>query len=190
MSFGQFLSILAARKWVAISVLGVTVLLALALSFLLPAEYTAEASVVADFKPDPVASILAPGLASPAFMATQVDIIQSERVARRVVRNLKLAENPQVRQQWQEDMAGEGDIETWLVALFQKKMDVRPSRESSVITVTYKAPDPNFAAALANAFVQAYLETSLELRVNPAKQYTNFFDVRAKEARDVLEAAQ
>jgi chain length determinant protein EpsF len=43
---------------------------------------------------------------------------------------------------------------------------------------------------LANAFVQAYLQTTLELRVDPARQYSSFFDNRAKEAREALEKAQ
>jgi len=73
---------------------------------------------------------------------------------------------------------------------FQKSLDVKPSRESNVISVSYKAPDPRFATGLANAFVQAYLDTTLELRVDPAKQYSNFFDTRSKEARAALEAAQ
>ncbi len=38
--------------------------------------------------------------------------------------------------------------------------------------------------------LQAYIATSLELRVDPAKQYTAFFDSRVKEARDTLEKAQ
>jgi polysaccharide biosynthesis transport protein len=69
-------------------------------------------------------------------------------------------------------------------------MTFTPSPQSSVLTVAYQAAEPNFAAALANAFVQAYLETNLELRVDPAKQYSNVFDTRSKEARERLEAAQ
>jgi succinoglycan biosynthesis transport protein ExoP len=67
---------------------------------------------------------------------------------------------------------------------------VVPARESSVIALSYRAPDPRFAAALANAFVQAYIDTALELRTDPARQYAAFFDTRSKEARDVLEKAQ
>jgi polysaccharide biosynthesis transport protein len=159
-------------------------------SLVLPKKYSATATVVVDMKPDPVSAMMYGGMASPAFMATQVDVIMSDRVAQRVVRNLKLADNPQVREQWREATGGKGSIETWLAESFQKNMDVKPSRESSVISVSYKAPDPQFAAALANAFVQAYLETSLELRVDPAKQYSSFFDTRAKDARETLERAQ
>ncbi len=190
MTFGQFLAILRARFWSALLVFAVTVGTTVGVSLLLPKKYTATATVVMDLKPDPVTAAMYGGMASPAMMATQVDVLQSDRVAQRVVRNLKLTENPQVRAQWMEDAEGKGSIEQWLGQTFQKSMDVKPSRESSVIAVSYKAADPNFAAALANAFVQAYLDTTLELRVDPAKQYSSFFDTRAKEARETLEHAQ
>ena len=190
MTFGQFLSIFRARWWVAVLVLAITVLATLVVNLMLPKQYKATASVVVDFKPDPVSAVMFGGMASPAFMATQVDIIQSDRVAQRVVRNLKLNENAPIRKQWQDETGGAGSIETWLGTLFQRQMEVVPSRESSVISVSYRAPDPRFAAALANAFVQAYIDTALELRVDPARQYSTFFDKRSKEARDALEAAQ
>ncbi len=190
MTLGQVLAVLRARWKIALLMFVLTVGVTLAVSLLLPKQYTATASVVIDVKPDPVSAMMYAGLASPAFMATQVDIIQSDRVANRVVRNLKLAESPQVRQQWLDETGGDGNIEVWLADSFSKKLDVRPSRESNVISVSYTAPDPRFAAGLANAFVQAYIETSLELRVDPAKQYSTFFDKRGKEAREALETAQ
>ena len=190
MTFGQFLSILKARWWLVLLVIGVVVGTTLGINLLLPKQYKASASVVLDFKPDPISMALYGGAGSPAMMATQVDIIRSDRVAQRVVRNLKLNENPQIRQQWQDDTNGEGSIESWLATVFQRNMDVEPSRESSVISVSYKAADPRFAAGLANAFVQAYIDTALELRVDPARQYSAFFDTRSKEAREALEKAQ
>jgi succinoglycan biosynthesis transport protein ExoP len=189
MNLTQFLSILKARWWVALLLLVLTVGTTLGVSLMLPRQYSATATVVIDVKPDPIAGQFA-GMLSPSYIATQVDIIKSDRVARRVVRNLQLAENPQVRADWLETTGGTGDIEAWIAGRFSANMDVRPSRESNVISVSYRAPDPGFAAALANAFVRAYIDTALELRVDPAKQYSTFFDQRAKEARDALEKAQ
>jgi chain length determinant protein EpsF len=190
MTIAQLLSILRARWRVAVGVLLTVVVLVVGVSLLLPKQYTAVASVVVDSKPDPISALISQGAMTPAFMATQVDIIKSDRVALRVVRSLRLAENAQIREQWRSDTGGEGSIETWLSENFQRSMDVKPSRESSVIEVSYKAPDPRFAAGLANAFVQAYIETTLELKVDPAKQYASFFVTRSKDARDVLEKAQ
>lgn len=189
MNLTQFLSILKARWWVALLLLLLTVGTTLGISLILPRQYTATASVVIDIKPDPIAGQFA-GMLAPSYIATQVDVIQSDRVARRVVRNLKLADNPQVRSDWLEATGGQSDIEVWIAGRFSPNLDVRPSRESNVISVSYRAPDPGFAAALANAFVQAYIDTALELKVDPAKQYSNFFDLRAKEAREALERAQ
>jgi polysaccharide biosynthesis transport protein len=191
MNFVQFLAILRARYKVALGVFASIVVLALVLSLVWPKSYTASASVVIDStKPDPLAAVLYPGGVNPSLVATQIDVIQSDRVAFKVVRNLKLTENPQFREQWQSATNGEGSIEQWLGTVFQKALDVKPSRESNVITVTYKAADPKVAATLANAFVQSYLETNIEMRVEPARLYSTFFDQRAKEARDVLEKAQ
>ena len=190
MSFGQFLSILRARWWVVALVLGLSLGATIAVSLILPKQYTATASVVVDFKPDPISAAVFGGMPSPAVMATQVDIITSERVALRVARTLRLAENPAIRQQWQDETGGEGTVEQWLTGLFAKSLDVQPSRESSVIRVGYKAPDPRFSAGMANAFVQAYIDTALELRVNPARQYSGFFDQQVKDLREGLEKAQ
>lgn len=190
MTITQFFAILRARWKVCVAILAAALVAVLGISLILTKQYTAVASVVLDIKPDPLSAMVYPGMTSPGVVATQLDIIQSDRVAFKVVRNLRLAENPTIRQQWQEQTDGAGTIEQWLSASFQKAMDVKPARESNVINISYQAPDPRFAAALANAFVQAYMETNVELRVDPAKQYTAFFDSRVKEARDALEKAQ
>jgi len=190
MTLTQFFSILRARWLTALIILAAVVAVTAIASLAWPKRYTATASVVIDIKPDPVSAVMYAGMTSPAFMATQVDIIQSDRVAQRVVRELKLNTNPQVRQQWLDETGGEGSVEQWLGDTFQQNMEVKPSRESNVISISYKAPDPRFAAGLANAFVKSYIDTSLELKVDPAKQFSTFFDNRLKAARDTLEQAQ
>ena len=190
MTFGQFLSILRARKWVALLVFALVVASTVAISMLLPKKYTGVASIVVDVKPDPVAAMAYPSMAMPGFMATQVDIMTSDRVTLRVIRDLKLLDSPNLRQQWQEEAEGKGTIEQWLIDALQKQLDIKPSRESNVIQVVYKSPDPRFAAGLANAYAQAYIATTLELRVDPAKQFTSFFNAQSKDAREALERAQ
>ena len=190
MTFGQFLSILRARKWAALLVFALVVATTVAVSLLLPKQYDAAASVVIDIKPDPVSAMAFPTMAMPSFMATQVDILTSDRVALKVIRDLKLLDSPQIREQWQTDGEGKGTIEQWLVEVLKKNLDIKPSRESNVIQVTYRAPDPRFAAGLANAYANAYIATTLELRVDPAKQFSSFFVAQSKDAREALERVQ
>lgn len=190
MTFAQFLSILRARKWAALLVFALVVVTTVAVSLLLPKKYTGAASVVIDIKPDPVSATMFPGLSTPGFMATQADILLSERVALRVIRDLKLTENPAIREQWQSESTGEGTFEQYLIKFLQKYLEVKPSQMSNVISIEYKSPSPQFAAGLANAFAQAYIATTLELRADPAKQFNSFFQAQTKEARDALERAQ
>jgi chain length determinant protein EpsF len=168
-----------------------TVVTAIGISLLLPKKYTATASLIVDqTRPDPLAAAIYWSNPSPAFMSTQVDVVKSDRVAAHAIRKLKLTENEEFREEWLKSAQGKGDIETWLVDKLQKMMDVAPARDSNVITVAFEAPTPEFAALLANTFAQSYMDVSLELRVDPAKQYSTFFDARAKELRGNVEAAQ
>jgi chain length determinant protein EpsF len=191
MSLQQFLRILLARYRIVILTLLGTISVTVAVSLLLPAQYKAATSVVVDVKsPDPIAGMVLPALAMPGYMATQVDIINSDRVARKVVKLLRLDLNPKVVEDWQAQTEGKGTIDAWLAGLLQKNLDVKPSRESNVIAIGFKSPDPAFAAAIANAFAQAYIETNIELKVEPARQYAGWFESRSRELRDALEKAQ
>jgi polysaccharide biosynthesis transport protein len=191
MSPMQFLSILRARWKVALAVLLLTIATTLAVSLMLPKTYTGTAAVLVDVKtPDPIFGMMFQGQLISGYMATQVDIMTSDSVARRVVHELKLTDNPDVREQWQQDTGGQGDIEAWYALAVEKYLTVAPSRESSVINVSYKAGDPKTAAAVANGFVKAYMDTTVELRNDPAKRYSTFFDSRAKELRDKVDSAQ
>ena len=191
MTFTQFLRVLLARwKAIVFTLLG-TVLVTLAVSLLLPKQYTATTSLVVDFKGmDPVLGVMLPAQLMPGYMATQVDIIQSHKVAADVVRTLKLADNPTAREQWQEATDGKGTPQDWLADVLLKKLDVKPSRESNVVDINYTGTDPEFAAAIANAFASAYIRTNLELRVDPARQTAAFFDEQLKILRSNLEQAQ
>ena len=123
-------------------------------------------------------------------MATQVDIINSDRVAKTVVSQLGLDRNPTVRAQWQEETQGKGTPLDWLAGNLRKQLDVVPSRESNVINIGFTGNDPAFAAAIANAFARAYIDVNLDLRVGPAREFAKFFDEQTKAARDRLEAAR
>src|SRR5678815_4183313 len=109
MTLLQFLLILRARYKVAALTLLITVAATFFISLLLPKQYSATSAVVIDVRsPDPVAGMIMPGLATPAYMATQVDIITSDRVAQRVVKLLRMDESPVIREQWMDATDGEG----------------------------------------------------------------------------------
>ena len=193
MTLHQFLLILRARYRVALMIIVVAVLSALAVSLVLPKKYVAETAVLVDIRsPDPVAGAgaVVPGLVAPSYMATQVDIIGGDRVAQRVIKMLKLDENPGTRERWLEATEGRGTMEAWIVDSLKKRLDVHPARESNVINITYKGGEPDSAAQIANAFAQAYLDINLALKTEPARIYAEWFDEQTKASRAKLEVAQ
>lgn len=182
----QLLLILRAHYKVALLVALGTIVVTLAVSSVLPKKYTATTAVLVDVRsPDPVAALI-----MPASLATQVDIINSERVSRKVVRTLGLAESPGVRDQWMSATGGNGTPETWLADLLLKGLTVTPSRDSNIIGISYTGVDPAFAAAVVNGFAQAYIDVTIELKVEPARQYARWFGEQGKVLRDNLEKAQ
>ena len=191
MTLHQFLLLLQARWRVALFVPLVAILAALAVSLMLPKKYTAQTAVLVDVRsPDPVAGVAVSGIVAPSYMATQVDIIAGDRVAQRVVKALRMDESPVAKEQWMSATQGRGTMEAWLVESLQKNLDVRPSRESNVINITFNGNTAESAAEIANAFAQAYLDVNLALKTEPARLYAVWFEEQTKASRVKLEDAQ
>ena len=178
MSLRQFFMILRGRLPTVALVFLLTVAAVAVLSVVLPKRYSATTAVLVDVKsPDPISGVMLDGLVMPGYLATQRDLIASDRVARKAVELLKL------------DHGTEAEQRAWAKAL-KKRLDVKPARNSNVIDISFSASDPHFAAAAANAFAQAYTDASIELRVDPARQSTSWFGEQDKMLRDNLERAQ
>jgi len=69
-------------------------------------------------------------------------------------------------------------------------LEVKPSRDSNVFNLTYKARDPALAATLANAFAQAYIDTTVELKLESAREYAQWSTDQGRLLRERLERAQ
>ena len=160
-------------------------------TYLSPKQYSAVGSIVLDIKaPDPILGAVLPGIASPSYILTQIDIIRSTRVAKRVVENLKLAESAETRASWLRSTGGNGAFDVWLAHAMLSNLEVRPSRGSNVVNVVYTSADPRFSSAVVNSFIDAFIAISTELRTDPAKEFAKFFDTNSKQLRENLEAAQ
>src|SRR5688500_7627642 len=138
MNLQQFLRILRAR-WLLMTVTMVVIVgLVIAVSLVLPQRYTATASVVIDMKGiDPVTGVVLPILIpASGYIATQIDILSSHKVALKAVDSLKLAENPSAIDLWrQRTEGGRGSVKDWLADLLLEDLKVEPSRESSMVSV-------------------------------------------------------
>ena len=191
MNFNQFLLILKARTKIILAVLGLVVLTTLIINLLLPKTYKATSSLVLNYKGvDPVTGLTLPAQLMPGYMATQVDIITSRSVALKVVDNLKFAENSSAQKQFQEATGGKGDMRAFFADKLMGGLDAKPSRESSVIEISFSGTDPDFAATMANAFADAYQETSIQLKGDLSQKASEFLGEKTIALRKNLEEAQ
>lgn len=191
MTLSKLLSILRARWHISAALFGAVVTVALLASLILPKQYESTASIVVDLRsPDPITGISPQSMLSSSYLATQLDVLRSPRVALRVVEILQLAEDTRWRRDWKAATEGQGRLEDWIADQLLKQLEVKPARESNVMYVTSKARTPAVAQQLTNTFAQAYVDTTLMLRVGPAREYNKFFDTHAKQVRETLEQAQ
>ena len=121
---------------------------------------------------------------------TEADIVRSERVMLRALQAMDTPYQQKMRERWQSRTGGQGDFNAWLVEELQRTTEVRPTRDSRVLFVSHSARDASFAATFVNALTKAYIETAVDLRVEPARQYSVFFDERARQMREQLFEAQ
>jgi chain length determinant protein EpsF len=183
MSFKELLRAMRARYLLVALVFGTTVAAGVLASLYLPKQYVATASVIVDVKsPDPIVGMFLP--------SNQMEIITSDRVARKVVKRLGLSDSGEAREEWLQASGGQGDFDSWLAARIRASLDVRLSRDTNVLNLTYKATHPALAAAFANAFAQAYIDTTVELKLEPAREYAQWSTEQGKTLRENLERAQ
>jgi chain length determinant protein EpsF len=191
MNFSQFLLILKARKHIILITLAVTVATTLVVSLLMPKMYKASTSLVLNYKGvDPLTGLMMPGQLMPGYLATQMDIITSRNVALRVVDGLRLADSPAAISQFRESTGGKGTVRDWLAEALLKRLEVTPSRESNVVEVGFKGTDPQFAALVANSFAEEYQKVNVQLKADPMRKASGYFNTQTKTLRDNLEKAQ
>jgi len=199
MNLNQVLVILHARWRVVFGVFGAALFLVIALSLAWPRQYTAISSLVVDAKTDPVAGGAGVGNSEQlmaSYVNTQADVIASRRVAQRVVKTLKLDTDRELVERWRSSTKGVGDFNVWLADyLVDKKLTVAPVHDSpthasNVIEISVSWRSAGLAAALANAFAQAAIDTNIELKVEPAKLYASWFNQRSRALRDDLAVKQ
>lgn len=178
---------LVALTWAA------TVAVVLAVSLALPPRYEATAAVAVEMSGvDPIGgqAVFKPAGSVSTHVATQVEILKSEQVALGALRSLGLQKDPKWLETWRRSTEGRGDFESWLAGRLLRALDVRPSRDSNVLTLSYTSPDPGFSAAVANAFVQSFIDTTVQMQAGPARRFNSFFAERAQPLRAELDRAR
>lgn len=152
-----FAAVVACRWHVVAGAGAACLTVAAAYSVLAPDRYTATATVMLD----PVAF---GGAASDASLHTELDLMRSERVAQRVVANLRWSDNTVARNLFLESGDTRRTLSEFLAQQAMKHVSAQPLGDGGIVGVSFTSQDPEFAAQVANTYPQAYGEVSLEMR--------------------------
>ena len=190
MNLTQFLQALRARRKAFFVTLIAVIATAIGVTLVIPKKYEATATLLMDARDE---QVLSPTRVSPrehlGYVATQVDLVQSGRVAAQVSRNLKLADKPGMREAWQAETGGSIQIDDWIAQNLLEKLKADVTA-SNVVTIKYASSDPQQASAVANGFAKAYLDTVLDMRTQPSREAATWLENQLKSMRTELSQAQ
>jgi capsular exopolysaccharide synthesis family protein len=120
------------------------------------------------------------------YHLTQLKLIESRSLARRVVEKLGLARDPEFAG---EAGGGPAAVEQ-AVDSFLGRVDARRIEHSQIITVTFEAPRPELAAGAANTLAETFIEEAVRTRAETAGQVSSWLGAQIEEQRGKVQAAQ
>ncbi len=191
MTLSELLVVVRARRRSFIVCMLLIAAVGTVLGCIWPRKYLASAEVMIDVKaPDPILGAMFSASLLPSYIATQIELISGDLVTRKAVQRLQLKNDPDKVEEWKR-WADEGEpFDAYYERMVQKFLDVKSAKQSNIIAISYKDRSPEYATRVANAVLDAYLETELDVKRQGAERYAAWFDTRLVEYRARLEQAQ
>lgn len=188
------------HKWVIIGSIVSCLLLGVAATLLAQPLYTAQTTLQIDRESSKVLDveglIPAEALSGNEFLDTQVGLLKSETLARRVVQSLNLGEDATFLRMAGVDpsekvRAGRtksaASLESNLTEVLMRNASVNQQGMSRLVTVDFTSPDPALSARVANALAANFVTTSLERRFESSSYARTFLEERLRQVKQKLE---
>jgi capsular exopolysaccharide synthesis family protein len=180
------------RRWKIIAAT-VAVTVAGAMAYCLTAEsrYTARATVLIESRgPEVVAERFGEvedpfGSKQYDYYQTQFYLLQSPAVAKRVVEELRLAQDPRFVASDEAPVSQEA-----LVNQYLKQLEIQPVRSTRLVNVGFESTDPRLAAEVANAHARIFLSTGLERLYEAMGQIRGFLQTKLDELQANMQKAE
>ncbi len=198
----RWLEALQRRRRLLLSVAGAVVAAALLLYVITPKSYRAATTIQIERQAASVVSVdnlfgVESWADAQSFYPTQYKLLESRGLAERVVRDLRLAENPAfnptrgrllgngaARPSTAEDDAAEL---SGLARRVQGGLGVKPIRNTRLVEISYVAHDPELAALVANGVAEAYIDWGVELRSETVGRASSFLASQIEELKQEIQ---
>ena len=204
----EYWQVLRDRRWTIAAVAAAIFMLALAFTLLMTPIYRASSTL--QIERDTMKIMDVEGVTpteSPMdrdFYQTQYELLQSRSLARRVVQDLKLVDQPvfaEVMASVDEQMerqqadgqkpASRGEArERALIEPVLKALTIEPVRNSRLVKLNFDSPDPKLSARVANAWADAFIASNLERRFDASSYARKYLEERLAQLKGKLEDSE
>lgn len=194
-SLREYWRIIKRHKWVVISTLIILVAVVTIATYLTRPVYRATVKVEIGKETERVMAgprimeVETANVFNPLYMQTQVEILQSRDLARRIIQKLNLANNDEFQIKAKTPLS-ENEREVLLVNNFQSRYDVSVGRMSRVVSISFDAYNKELAAAVANTAADQYINFSSENRMQGVESAKDFLKQKLKEAEEELRKSE
>lgn len=173
MTFQQFLNILNKRKFSMVIIFILTVTATVGVMKVLPKSYLAEASVVLNLRN---LDLVNDGGSARIPTNTHASLIRSRRVGVKVVEALGLSSQQKyITAFLRANKTGNLDINNFIAEMLSERLSVITRKRLDVIKITFEDTSPSFAKNVTNAYVDAYIETIIEMNNELPKRSAFWF---------------
>lgn len=197
------------RKWAILACITVALLIGATLTLLATPLFTATSTLEIAREVENVTGI--EGVTEQVsaqdreFYQTQYGLLRSNSLARSVAEELNLAENPQFLEAYGLNESGSifgrtpsGQMtpQERTLRLDQAErillgsISVVPPQSSRLVELRFTSPDPQFSAQVVNAWVENFMQQSLDRRFGSASFARDFLERRLEQVRQRLEGAE
>jgi len=183
------------RRWLILFVMLLTMASGYLWTLTATPQYKATTTMVLSFTDGgPFEESGMPRQNNASYLATQIDIIQSRRVASAALMALPRENLEILAADYLTDFniarAKSEELIQILEAFVLETLEVDALRESRVVALRFTSSDPETSALVAQGFADAYIVMSLELSIAPARRNAEWFDAQLVLLRERLAEKQ
>lgn len=158
-----------------------------------PTKYTSEATLALDVRKLqalPTESVMSPLPQESPVLRTELDIIGSQSMAERVLASLQGGPQGKYNRLRDDPLLNRSDTQTKIIDDLMRNVRVVNDGRSYTIYISYSAGDPYYAAKVANAFGQAYIDYQIDLQTTATRRVSEWLGERLGSLRSKLEESE
>jgi polysaccharide biosynthesis transport protein len=189
LSLTQLWTIARAHRWQTVMIAVAIVIATAGVAKIMPKTYAAKATLMVNYESnDPLAARGIQTGPVPAYISTEMELMQSSAVLLPVVDKLNLTANEYYASGYS---SGGGDLRDWAKDVLSKDLEIEQGRfGSQLIYITASARDPVLAASIANAVADTYLAQQRQRVFGPASERAKNYAQELAELKHKVSVAQ